>query len=924
MKKTIVLAIFFALMLGSTALAVEADILDFYEANTVYHYDLDGDGNLDTIKFQCNKIDTSILHINDNVFYYHHIRPEIFIPGFKIVDIDTSDTYKEIVIGYTVLTHKHKNDNRITFYRYTGEEGNAIDGITGDIHSIGDKVTINGDGVIVTTVNASYVKNASYLISYNVYQNRHMNQISRNDIYYYQNSMKASTQRDLQFHNAIDSKEYVVFQSGQELTILGQLYSWIWVQVGENTYWLKGNELEGAFLYHENTDTHSSNDKSEFLNFIGKSPDDVIREFGNPDSKEDNGGNLVLFYEDYGVIFIKQANAANPDVINGISITEGALLDIVIGETFAIPEDFSVKVDGQIAELKGYISGYEVVCYVIDSIMYNVTVFNHEFTESGPTRTSLTDDQITTIATDLIRCFGLFSEQNLILDSNAAEVFAEYLITYNNTQHIIDNYIPFMDNLIPYELTVINDGKIDARYVEALGEAVFGIDINSSRKEYQIHLADPGMVGIVLKNLNKVNGQYRTTFDLYDEIGQLFLTLEMDLRLTNEGYTRVEYVSTKRVNIGSNSGDVSGLLNSYDEIYSQSDLMGCIDYFDSKYNLFTREERTNFAEKISLEIIKRGYEYGIIPYAIRPASIPAPLTIDYVNSLYRDIYDGTTNTLSLGLLEDQVKEAITKVNRDEVFMVVKSYFVMADVFEDSGFAVAIHPDVYKKIERALDITFVRVSDYLPITYSTELGERVEGIDLIARPREVVTVSDTSWSSNETYPEVLVESVDKLKLLEGAWKTNVYVPVKIEDESQNTTNNGLSKYTAENINGTQVNYAEYSAVIVPMYNGINNNKLTPYTTNVGANQFTDVTFAVFGSIGSLKIFHTNHGMNEEYTITRVGDIENSLVTIKTQFPTDFANIIVRGFVKNANGEYESIEFSMDDMRDLTEYKPIMIK
>jgi len=122
----------------------------------------------------------------------------------------------------------------------------------------------------------------------------------------------------------------------------------------------------------------------------------------------------------------------------------------------------------------------------------------------------------------------------------------------------------------------------------------------------------------------------------------------------------------------------------------------------------------------------------------------------------------------------------------------------------------------------------------------------------------------------------------------------------------------------------INYDEYIAVIIPLYDGINKDKLDYNEIEIGSDTNTKLTFAVFGMLEEVVISHVENGMvDPEPTIKKVGNIENAIVTIKTTLPTDFSSVGVTGIVSSIAGQ-NTVEFGLDDMRGSSEYEPIVIK
>lgn len=217
------------------------------------------------------------------------------------------------------------------------------------------------------------------------------------------------------------------------------------------------------------------------------------------------------------------------------------------------------------------------------------------------------------------------------------------------------------------------------------------------------------------------------------------------------------------------------LHKTYNEVYGKEGLLGSINYYFYNYFLLNMEEREKFATRICLEVVERSKEY-IIVNSIDAKFIPAPPVLAFVDSLYPGIYDGETNVLNVSSLDEEIQATIAKIAEDDLFNVVKKYFVMEDVIEDAGFTVAIHPEVFMKLKKAFDVVFIKEYGF----YKDQSREPIESLNMIGTPNELLSSSDTSWSSfSAVYPEVYVETVDRLPLLKGAWKAQAYLPVNIE-------------------------------------------------------------------------------------------------------------------------------------------------
>lgn len=137
---------------------------------------------------------------------------------------------------------------------------------------------------------------------------------------------------------------------------------------------------------------------------------------------------------------------------------------------------------------------------------------------------------------------------------------------------------------------------------------------------------------------------------------------------------------------------------------------------------------------------------------------------------------------------------------------------------------------------------------------------------------------------------------------------------------------LQGFQQETINSVNIDYSKYTAVVIPQYNGVNKDKLAnEVLTNdkYPEGPYTSVNFAVFGDITNVKVLEAE-SMDHEYEITELNDKSNTLITLNTKFPTDTSNILVKFSVHMGEGMYSDYEFSLDDMRDDSAYKPILVE
>lgn len=137
---------------------------------------------------------------------------------------------------------------------------------------------------------------------------------------------------------------------------------------------------------------------------------------------------------------------------------------------------------------------------------------------------------------------------------------------------------------------------------------------------------------------------------------------------------------------------------------------------------------------------------------------------------------------------------------------------------------------------------------------------------------------------------------------------------------------LAGFRNETINGTPINYSDYRVVVIPMYDGLNS--LQWVNEDIGSvtqgPQGMQVNFAIFGHLNDIKI--TNYeGMGSEGETLNVGALYNAHVGVRVWLPnSDMSYIQVTGVADLGNGDTRNVEFTLDDMRDSSDYKVIMYK
>lgn len=138
---------------------------------------------------------------------------------------------------------------------------------------------------------------------------------------------------------------------------------------------------------------------------------------------------------------------------------------------------------------------------------------------------------------------------------------------------------------------------------------------------------------------------------------------------------------------------------------------------------------------------------------------------------------------------------------------------------------------------------------------------------------------------------------------------------------------LAGFQNENINGTQINFSDYSAVIVPKYNGINSSSLSPARLVLGSvtQGYLSMTlnFAVFGQLNNIEATYYE-GMGSYGQKLEVESLYNADAQVEIWMPSgDMSYLEVTGYVDLGSGT-QKVEFTLDDMRDDSEYKVILVK
>lgn len=142
---------------------------------------------------------------------------------------------------------------------------------------------------------------------------------------------------------------------------------------------------------------------------------------------------------------------------------------------------------------------------------------------------------------------------------------------------------------------------------------------------------------------------------------------------------------------------------------------------------------------------------------------------------------------------------------------------------------------------------------------------------------------------------------------------------IEKTSSDAEINGLSGFKIETIGGEKIDYSKYRAVVIPMHSTANADSLTKETCSFSDNPNNQkVSFSVFGQMKDIKITYFEN-MDSKGEVETIDKLKNSYLEIYASFGTDMSYAKVTGKVHIGEGYYEDVEFTLDDMRDISEYK-----
>lgn len=148
-----------------------------------------------------------------------------------------------------------------------------------------------------------------------------------------------------------------------------------------------------------------------------------------------------------------------------------------------------------------------------------------------------------------------------------------------------------------------------------------------------------------------------------------------------------------------------------------------------------------------------------------------------------------------------------------------------------------------------------------------------------------------------------------------------ISIFVEDKEQGLSGFEKETFTTNNMGDYVVDYKDYKLVVVPMHETKNISKLEKIDVDFDGEYKTKLNFAVFGELKDVKLNNVAN-MGEEGQWKMLGDVKNAYIQIEANTPTDFSAVMVSGKYVDGSGNYEVVEFTLDDMRDESAYDIIL--
>lgn len=220
---------------------------DVYEANKEIYLDINGDGIDEVIIYKCHSEGDSVyadqLCVNDNIVE----APGFAVENFAIVDIDTGDAYKEILISNVGPSDDYRTD----YYIFRDNKITHI-GRTEGLFSKGIK--LNGDGTFTARTRTDFLHTWHYAKEYYLGKNHDIAEFPEG-VYEDNTLIFLKEPYAFYFEPEINSDKFIL-NDVQALTIVeADLHEWAKIETKSGQIgWLRVlgyNQLEDGKSIHE-------------------------------------------------------------------------------------------------------------------------------------------------------------------------------------------------------------------------------------------------------------------------------------------------------------------------------------------------------------------------------------------------------------------------------------------------------------------------------------------------------------------------------------------------------------------------------------------------------------------------------------------------------------------------------------------------
>lgn len=452
----------------------------------------------------------------------------------------------------------------------------------------------------------------------------------------------------------------------------------------------------------------------------------------------------------------------------------------------------------------------------------------------------------------------------------SVETFLCEVLLHEGNEGIKNIFIKDLDTSISSDISQIinidNGVEVKSEYVNLLAQEIFDIPIKSDKENYQLFMNDPPMIDLEIDTFEDMgNGVYYATAKSIDEEGNFY------------SYVNVRYKS--------NNGNIK-----------------ILSFSESKLDLSKSED--NIAETATSDSEKNDWTKGYT-FRVSKDGNTNKLWLKYNNT-------GEEILLVKSTQNSDVSKAISTIVN-----VQKSYDSSKIYFQTEAWATsnAIHVVDLNTLKEKFfsDGSFVKTVGKSPYTNSIIVlknyidgdNGRIESYFAIAsNGNEICELGDTLEDN-------LVDQIE----------------MTLDEKNHSDTNysNKLSGYSNEVYNGYSIDYSSYSTVVIPMYNGINSfNEVIERDPSFKEDNYYALNFAIFGEISNLNITTVNVGGPEEEWNYETDSMANCMFVYLTQLPSDMSYITVNFDVYAGEGMYTNHKFTMDDMRSISEYEPLLFE